>query len=79
MVLSWFVTNSFTVVYGAAIDTLFVCMLHDETSSGGDFSVKHAAARRAFMEVRERGDKDDHDGAHERGEEQDVETSRLRA
>ena len=52
LALAYYITASFTIVYGAAIDTLFVCMFRDEQFFEGRYSRRaHAASSKAFLEV----------------------------
>jgi len=56
LVLASYVTNAFKVVYGAAIDTLFVCMFRDASSFDGKYgNAAHSQHLKAFMDA----DKDD--------------------
>ena len=57
--VGYFVTSSFTIVFGAAIDTLFVCMFRDEQSFDGRYSRKHATTQRTFIEVDRARDQSD--------------------
>jgi len=53
--LSYYITNSFKIVYGAAVDTLFVCMFRDDASFDGRYASK--AAHRGSVAVFMDGDR----------------------